>query len=72
MESKQHERSATVSAFGRSYCCITCPFCDTEVRAFIWSLAGSGKRCPGCKAMHTNYGNTIKGDREPNKTRPES
>lgn len=59
MESKPHERTGTTSQFGRSYFYITCPYCSTEVKAYIWSLAGGGKRCPGCKAMHTNYGVTI-------------
>ena len=24
---------------------IRCPFCDTVTEAYVWSLAGSGKRC---------------------------
>lgn len=31
---------------------IDCPFCDTLTIARTWSLAGSGKRCGGCKAVH--------------------
>jgi hypothetical protein len=61
-EQRPHERSATIPAFGRSYCYITCPFCNTEAKTFIWSLAGGGKRCPGCKAMHTHWGMTIAKD----------
>lgn len=37
---------------------ITCPWCATEVLAYVWSLAGSGKRCPNCKAVH-RYINTL-------------
>jgi hypothetical protein len=45
---------------GRSYYYITCPICDCVVKAYIWSLAGSGKKCK-CGAIHTTYG-TIKRD----------
>lgn len=38
---------------------ITCPFCQTDVRAYVWSLAGSGKKCPGCGAIHTSFGFTL-------------
>lgn len=27
-----------------------CPFCGTEVKLYLWSLAGSGKKCT-CGAM---------------------
>lgn len=37
---------------GRSRILILCPFCKTNVWAFVWSLAGKGKICPGCKAKH--------------------
>ena len=40
---------------GRSYIYILCPFCGTRVRAYIWSLAGSGKKCL-CGAKHTQLG----------------
>lgn len=29
---------------------VLCPFCGTWVRAYVWSLAGCGKRC-SCKAL---------------------
>ena len=58
-ECREHERTGTYSAFGRSYCYITCPFCNESVKAYIWSLAAGGKRC-SCGALHTNYGNTYK------------
>lgn len=63
-ERREHQRSATVSQFGRSYCRITCPFCLQVCTAYIWSLAGGGKRCPGCKALHTSIGFTFR-DVEP-------
>ena len=33
------------SEFGRSNVVIRCPFCGSYSRAYIWSLAGNGKRC---------------------------
>ena len=38
---------------GRSTIEIKCPFCATWVEAFLWSLAGCGKKCPSCGAIHT-------------------
>ena len=35
---------------------ITCPFCETKVDAFRWSLCGSGKKCSGCGALHGGLG----------------
>ncbi len=32
-----------------------CPFCQTEVKAYTWSLAGGGKRC-SCGALFTHGG----------------
>lgn len=63
-EIREHQRGPTVSQFGRSRCQIICPFCATTCTAYIWSLSGGGKRCPGCRAMHTSWGTTIK-DRPP-------
>lgn len=40
---------------GQSYVYITCPFCGYEVKAYIWSLAGSGKLCT-CGAKHVWLG----------------
>jgi hypothetical protein len=34
---------------------IECPFCGTVVLAYVWSLAGSGKKCP-CGAIHGYMG----------------
>jgi hypothetical protein len=43
---------------GATYSYITCPFCRIRTMAFHWSLAGSGKKCNGCGAMHTSTGKT--------------
>ena len=31
---------------------IKCPFCESVTEAYAWSLAGSGKRCNNCSAVH--------------------
>jgi len=38
---------------GNSSIDIECPFCKTKTTAYIWSLAGSGKKCIGCGSKHT-------------------
>ena len=51
-ESRFHERSEPINnGSGRSTVIITCPFCDVRTEAYLWSLAGSGKRCD-CGAVH--------------------
>lgn len=30
---------------GRTAVDIECPYCERVARAYVWSLAGSGKRC---------------------------
>ena len=37
---------------------IECPFCETKTVAVNWSLAGVGKRCPNCRAIHNYDGTT--------------
>ena len=32
-----------------------CPFCHTEVKAYLWSLSGGGKRCK-CGAFFARSG----------------
>jgi len=34
-----------VSAMGRSYFYIDCPFCNEPVKCFKWSISGGGKNC---------------------------
>jgi hypothetical protein len=57
-ERREHETRLGRSEFGRSTVWITCPYCDVEVEAYVWSLAGSGKRCE-CGALHTSIGVTV-------------
>lgn len=47
------------ATMGRAPVEITCPFCDLVVEAFLWSLAGVGKRCP-CGAKFNPSGNAVK------------
>lgn len=56
IEERPHERRPGRSAMGRTTAWITCPFCGEDVEAYLWSLAGSGKRCPGCGAVHYGFG----------------
>lgn len=47
------------SQMGRTRVLIVCPYCGEHAWAYLWSLAGAGKRCPGCRAKHTSYGYTV-------------
>ena len=38
---------------GRTTVGIECPFCGCAFEAILWSLAGSGKCCPDCGALHS-------------------
>ncbi len=40
---------------GKFVLTIRCPYCQEHVKAFAWSLAGSGKRC-NCGAIFGYYG----------------
>jgi hypothetical protein len=40
---------------GKAWIILECPCCGIEVKAYRWSLAGSGKRCT-CGALHTRTG----------------
>ena len=53
-ESRLHERKIVSRASGRTLAAIECPFCGCTVQAYVWSLAGSGKRCE-CGAVHHYY-----------------
>lgn len=49
------------SEHGRSSFYVDCPFCgEKRILVYAWSFAGSGKRCPGCRAMLTPRGATRK------------
>lgn len=39
-------------AHARTTALIQCPFCLRSVRAYVWSLAGSGKRCECGALLH--------------------
>lgn len=54
---REHSSRSGRSSIGRNEIFIICPFCRVEVKAYLWSLAGSGKRC-SCGALHTYYGYT--------------
>lgn len=53
---KPYEVIDRVSEAGRTRIEIECPFCREQFWAYVWSLAGSGKRCPKCKALHYRTG----------------
>ena len=44
----------TSSPCGQTTITIRCPWCDSSFTAYVWSLAGSGKRCPSCGSLHTS------------------
>jgi hypothetical protein len=46
----------TVSEMGKRRTRIECPFCLAVFWAFHWSLAGGGKKCPNCGALHASFG----------------
>jgi hypothetical protein len=60
VECKPYTVLDTRSEFSRSRTMIECPYCGEEVWGYNWSLAGSGKKCPGCGAIHTFLFGTIK------------
>lgn len=51
VERRPHVLRDRRPAPGRTSVEVECPFCGRRVRAFAWSLAGGGKRCP-CGAIH--------------------
>jgi len=56
VEVQHYEILDEVSEFGKSRILIECPYCKTEVWAYKWSLAGHGKKCPKCGAIHIWFG----------------
>lgn len=59
-ETRKHTAIQGRATVGRAIVYITCPFCGHTCTAYLWSLAGSGKRCTKCRAKHDHYGNTTK------------
>lgn len=53
---QRYTKFGYVAEFGRAHFTLICPFCNISVKAYVWSLCGGGKICPGCGAMHTNFG----------------
>lgn len=53
---RPYSRSSTYALPGTSYFYGTCPFCDTEAKIYIWSLAGGGKKCSGCESDFCSFG----------------
>ena len=50
-------------SMGRSSIDICCPFCGRTTLAYVWSLAGSGKRCStkACGALFDGRGQAVAG-----------
>lgn len=66
-ETRVHTYYGHRARHGKSSIMIICPFCDTHTEAYTWSLAGSGKKCDGCGAIHYSSGMTEKRDKKPRK-----
>jgi hypothetical protein len=47
---------STISEIGKRRSRVECPFCLAVFWVFHWSLAGGGKKCPHCGAMHASFG----------------
>lgn len=52
LDFRPHEWRTVSVRVGRITREIICPFCGTGCIGYVWSLAGSGKKCPGCGAKH--------------------
>lgn len=50
-ECRATEVSGFYSRFGRSTVNVTCPFCGTDHRVYLWSFSGCGRRCYSCGAI---------------------
>jgi len=60
IEEREYGRTGLMPvANGRSYFYADCPFCETQLRVYPWSLAGGGKRCY-CGALLASGGVAIK------------
>ena len=56
VETRPYEASGRRERMGRTSVTIWCPFCNAGIEAFVWSLAGGGKRCT-CGALFASGGN---------------
>lgn len=55
-EEKPHTRVAVSNrAWGGSMVVVECPFCGDWTKAYVWSMAGVGKKCE-CGALHLWHG----------------
>ena len=43
------------AANGLSTCTIVCGWCGGETEAYKWTLAGGGKKCSHCPAVHASF-----------------
>ncbi|MFA5166829.1 MAG: hypothetical protein WC449_06090 [Candidatus Paceibacterota bacterium] len=62
-ETREHFSRAIITSIkmpGRKKVLITCPFCENDVIAYVWSLHGRGKRCPDCDTIHYGDGTSVK------------
>lgn len=55
VDSREYATLWTTSGMGTSSVTLRCPFCSGRVVAYIWSLAGRGKRCE-CGALYGSVG----------------
>jgi len=44
------------AANGATTALIVCGWCGGKTEAYIWSMAGSGKKCAYCPAVHASFG----------------
>jgi len=53
-EWKAHRQHNYRGAMGKSTVDIDCPYCGETITAYVWSLSGTGKKCP-CGALHNGH-----------------
>ncbi len=63
VESRRYFTTERHEMVGRTSEVATCPFCGAKVVVFVWSLAGSGKRCE-CGALFGSFSRTRETRRE--------
>ena len=55
IDSREYVELSERREFGTSRVILRCPFCGRRVVAYIWSMAGGGKRCE-CGAIFGSLG----------------